>query len=177
MNSEELFDIIRNRRSVRKYNDKPVDPAIIHKLIDAARWAPSAGNQQPLRIIVVTRAELKEKLNEATNKQAFFVIAPYILVICSDLTDTVNRYKQRGEELYHKQDTAAAIQNILLLATTYNLQSCWIGAFNEDIVKDAFKLPENVRPVAIIPIAYTDSELPAGPGRKELDTIIHYETY
>ena len=178
MDPDKLYELMKNRRSVRKYTDKEVDSKIIDRIIDAARWAPSAGNQQPLEIIVLTEQSDKDKLLEATGRQSFILGAPYVLIICSNSTDCVNRYQKRGLKLYNIQDTAAAVQNILLLVTAYGLSSCWIGAFNEQSIIDDFNLPENVRPVAMLPIGYAPEEISRNvPPRKELDSIVFKESY
>ncbi len=167
-------EIIHKRRSVRKFKTDPLTDEQIDKLLNAAQIAPSAGNQQPLEVIVVT--EEKERLIEATGRQQFIVDAPVVFIILSNNKDTVNRYKTRGAELYHIQDTAASVQNVLLLAKSMGLDTCWIGAFDESMIKSLFSIPEGVRPVAIIPIAYGDVD-PEGPARKDIKEIIYKNNY
>ncbi|MCY3414448.1 MAG: nitroreductase family protein [Candidatus Heimdallarchaeota archaeon] len=161
---------------MRSLSEKPVEREKLEKLLNSARWAPSAGNQQPLEIIVVEDPAIKERMNEATGNQGFFVKAPYVLVILNNPKNTINRYKERGRTLYQFQDTAAAIQNILLHAVELGLASTWIGAFYEDKISEIFNIPDDVRPVAILPIAYPNDD-PKGPGRKPIEEIIHRNTY
>ena len=167
-------EIINNRRSVRKFKTDPITAEQVDRLLNAAQIAPSAGNQQPLEVIVVT--EDKDRLIEATGRQKFIVDAPVVFIILSNNKDTVNRYKRRGADLYHMQDTAASVQNVLLLAKSFGLDTCWIGAFDESMIKSLFNIPEGVRPVAIIPIGYGDVD-PEGPGRKDIKEIIYKNNY
>jgi nitroreductase len=85
-------------------------------------------------------------------------------------------YGFRGKTLYCIQDTAAATQNILLTAYSLGLGTCWIGAFNEDEAKKAINAPEEIRPMAIIPVGYAN-EAPSQRDRRPLSQIMHYETF
>jgi nitroreductase len=82
----------------------------------------------------------------------------------------------RGKTLYCIQDTAAAIQNIHLTAYSLGLGTCWIGAFREEEARKILKIPEGVRPVAMIPVGYA-AEIPQPRKRKPVDQIVHYETF
>jgi nitroreductase len=178
MNPQNLLDLITNRRSVRKYADKAVEKDKILGLLEAARWAPSAGNKQPLEIIVVDNNDTKNLLVEAALNQKFIADAPFIFVICANFERTVSRFGERGSSLYCLQDTAASIQNILLLATAYGLSTCWIGAFDEQKVKDVCSIPDFSRPIALIPIAYPASlEKKQAPPREELKEITFSNVY
>jgi nitroreductase len=85
-------------------------------------------------------------------------------------------YGSKGKTLYCIQDTAAATQNIHLTAYSLGLGTCWVGAFNEDQARKAVKAPEEMRPVAIIPVGYAD-EAPAPRNRRPLSQIMHYESF
>lgn len=180
MDPEELLELIRYRRSIRKYSDKAIDENIIEALTEAGRWAPSAGNKQPLEIIIVDKEEIRQKLAEAAGRQSFIAEAPILFVIAAHWRRTAERYHDRGRTLYCLQDTAAAIQNILLLATAYGLGTCWIGAFNEDMVDEICQLPKGFRSVALIPIGYADRERPEDrgtPPRRKLEEFVYYNKY
>ena len=178
MDSQKLLEIIKKRRSVRKYSDKEVEKEKILALLEAAQWAPSAGNKQPLEIVVVDDAETKNLLVEAALKQKFIAEAPIVFVICANVERTASRYGERGTLLYCLQDTAASVQNVLLLAKAQGLSTCWIGAFDEQKVKDICSIPDEIRAVAMIPIAYPASleERPAPP-RMELKKIVYGNVY
>lgn len=159
-----ILDIIKTRRSVRDFTDREIPEKIVNDLIDALRWAPSAGNLQSRKFYFVFNREIREKLSQARHNMARFVAsAPLAIVVCADLNRAA-QYKERGTSLYSIQDTAASVQNLLLAAHALGLGTCWVGAFQEDTVRDILKLPENLRPVAIIPVGYP-AQIPDAPKR------------
>ncbi|MBS7657286.1 nitroreductase family protein [Candidatus Bathyarchaeota archaeon] len=172
----EFFETVKNRRSIRSFTCDEILENEIKQLIDAARLAPSAGNVQPWNFIIVKNNETKHKLAKAALDQSFIEEAPVVIVVLADLNRSKLRYGNRGVNLYCIQDTAAATQNILLAAVALGLGACWVGAFQEDMVKIILKIPEDFKPVAIIPIGK-----PAGkvnmPQKRPIEEIIHYETF
>jgi len=171
-----LQEAIRKRRSVRKFLDKPVDWDKISKIIDAARYAPSAGNVQDWRFIVVTDKDKISKLSDAALGQRFVEHAPVVIVVCSELEKIKRSYGGRGVHLYSIQGCAAAVQNMLLTATDLGLASCWTGAFDEAKVRSILSIPDTARPQAILPIGYADEHPSMGP-RAELTHIVFFEKY
>jgi nitroreductase len=172
----DVFEAIRGRRSVRAFTKKPVSDEEITKLIDAANWAPSAGNIQPWEFIIVRDANVKSKLSTAALNQTLIKEAPVAIVVCADQMQSSRGYGSRGANLYCLQDTAAATQNILLAAHAMGLAACWIGAFLEEEVRKVLNIPSGIRPVAIVPVGYP-GEKPMERARKPLNEIIHYETF
>jgi len=172
----DLFEAIKSRRSVRAFTRQEVSKEEVEKLIDAARWAPSAGNIQPWEFIVVRKPEIKRKLSVAALRQTFIEKAPVVIVVCANQIRSGRGYGARGVNLYCLQDTAAATQNIHLAATALGLATCWVGAFKEEEAKKTLNLPEGVRPVAIIPVGHPARKSMAR-SRRPLSEIIHYETY
>jgi nitroreductase len=112
---------------VRRYLRDPIPQETLEELLSAAISAPSAGNAQPWRFIVVRDQGLKGKLVEAAYGQEFLAEAPVVVVVCADLERARRAYKERGEKLYCLQDTAAAVENLLLAATAKGLGTCWGG--------------------------------------------------
>ena len=174
MSAEAILEVIRRRRSVRRYRPDPVDRETVDRLLDAARWAPSAGNLQPWFFYVVTEARLKRELAAAALRQSFVAEAPVCIVVCAEPERSARIYGTRGRTLYCLQDTAAAVQNILLAAQALGLGACWVGAFDEERVCACLDLPETLRPVAIIPLGYPARETEPRPGRRELKEIVLY---
>lgn len=123
---------------------------------------------------VVEDRNKREQLVAAALGQKFIAEAPFCIVVCAEPEMSAIRYQQRGAELYCLQDTAAAVQNIMLAALEEGLVSCWVGAFQEDKVQQAFDMPRNRRPVAIIPIGYPVKEPGKAPVRKEIAEISHW---
>jgi nitroreductase len=172
----DVLNAIKGRRSIRAFQRKTVPEEIVEKLIDAARWAPSAGNIQPWEFIIVQKQEIKRRLAEAALEQSFIEEAPVVIVVCADEKRSSIGYGIRGRVLYCIQDTAAAIQNILLAAYSLGLGACWVGAFKEEEAREILKTPREIRPVAMIPVGYPD-ESPLPRNRRSLSQIIHRDTF
>ncbi len=195
-----IFCLIKGRRSVRKYSLREVPMDILFRVLEAARWAPSAHNAQPWRFIVITDRSLKrklaermadewvkdmigdgvprdtrEKLAEASIKR--FTDAPILIVACvtmEDMDTYPDRRRMRCEYVMAVQSLAASIQNILLAAYSEGLGSCWFCAplFCQDAVRKVLRIPESVEPQALITLGYP-SEKPAPPPRKSLREIVY----
>jgi len=172
----DVLDAIKRRRSIRAFRSREVPQEIVEKLIDAARWAPSAGNIQSWELIIVRKPEIKRRLAEAALDQTFIEEAPVVIVVCANENRSSQGYGIRGKTLYCIQDTAASIQNILLAAYSFGLGACWIGAFREEEAREILTIPYGVRPIAIIPIGYP-AEAPLPPSRRPINQIVHYETF
>jgi len=158
-----LLDIIKNRRSIREFQAKPISEEIVDKLITALIWAPSAGNLQSRKFYFIFNQKIKEDLAEAALSQSFIAKAPLVIVGCAD-DKIISRYGERGENLYSICDVSASIQNMILLAVDFGLGSCWVGAFNEREVTEILNLPKNLRPIVIVLVGYP-AEKPSAPLR------------
>jgi nitroreductase len=172
----DVFKAITERRSTRAFTDEKVSEKDVWRLIEAARWAPSAGNTQPWLFVIVKDPEIKRKLSDAALNQVLIQKASVVIVVCADVSRSSRGYDSRGEKLYSIQDTAAATENILLAAQELSLATCWIGAFNDQEVAKAVKAPKNVKPVAIVPVGYPAVK-PVAPQRRSVNEIVHYETF
>jgi nitroreductase len=161
----DTLDLIKTRRSIRRYTKDPVEKEKIALILEAAEWAPSAGNQQAKDIILISDPQTKEKLADAALGQSFVAEAPIAFVVCANRGRSAKRYGQRGKTLYSVQDASAAVQNMLLAAHAAGLGACWVGAFDEEAVKNILRIPEDADPVAIIPVGYP-AENPNAPKRK-----------
>jgi nitroreductase len=172
----DVLEAIKGRRSIRAFKNEDVSKEIIDKLIEAAIWAPSAGNIQPWEFIIVRKPEIKRRLAEAALGQHFIEEAPVVIVVCANEKRSSEGYGARGKTLYCIQDTAAAIQNIHLAAYSFGLGTCWIGAFKEEEARKILKVPNGIRPVAMIPVGHP-AEAPSPRSRRPVSQIVHYETF
>jgi nitroreductase len=172
----EVFEAIKTRRSIRAFTNEEVSEEEVRKLIDAATHAPSAGNIQPWEFIMVRDPRRKRGLVVAALDQTFIEEAPVVIVVCADEVQSDWGYGARGVALYCLQDTAAAIQNMLLAACALGLGTCWVGAFNEEEVRRVVNTPRGVRPVAIVPVGHP-AEKPSPRSRRSMTEIVHYETF
>ncbi|MBI4744107.1 MAG: nitroreductase family protein [Actinobacteria bacterium] len=170
----EVYEALHKRHSVREYDSsKAIPDELIRKLLEAACEAPSAGNLQPWRFWVVRDGRIKKELAEAAGRQNFVYEAPVVIVVCADLSVSLRGYGRRGVDLYAIQDTAAAIENLLLAVCAEGLGACWVGAFNEDKVSESLSLESAIRPLAIIPIGYPLVER-SKPSRRSIDKITKF---
>ncbi|MHA2204760.1 MAG: nitroreductase family protein, partial [Candidatus Thorarchaeota archaeon] len=167
MSGKDGLNLIRGRRSVRKFSDAPINEEIVNEIIETAISAPSAGNRQPWRVVVVRSEEMKNKLAEAA-LQTFIATADVVLAVCMVPEESAERYGDRGRTLYSIQDTAAMTQNILLAAHILGYGAVWIGAFNEKAVSSVLNIPNEMRPVSLIPIGGLEGPLPAQRKRRPI---------
>lgn len=168
--TKDVIAAIEERRSIRQFEDTNIPEATIGRLLESAHLAPSAGNLEPWKFVVVRQDDLKNRLVQAAHGQDFLASAPVCIVVCADPSRSASRYGERGADLYCLQDTAAATQNLLLTATAYGLGSCWVGSFDETEVREGLGLDENLRPVAIIPVGYPAEEAEEIP-RRSVDEV------
>ena len=167
----DLKEVIRNRHSVRNFSDKAPPKKIIDEIIEYANLAPSAGNLQARDFVIIDDNTIKEKLSTAAFHQKFIVEAPINIVVCANLK-RISSYGNRGKELYCIQDASAAVECILLLAVDNGLDACWVGAFDEKKVSTILNLPSYVRPIAIIPIGYSNEQKISSP-RMDINVLTH----
>ena len=150
----DLVEAIKSRRSIRSFKGEAISEDNIYKLLEAASYAPTAGNVQPWKFIVVKDTKNKKSLAVSALNQLWMTEAPVIIVVCADLSRSERFYGDRGRDLYSIQDTAAAIQNLLLSAVDLGLGACWVGAFSEARVAKILDLPQKLRPLALVPVGY-----------------------
>jgi nitroreductase len=150
----DLWTVMKMRRSVRKFAPVAPPDSTVEKLLDASKLAPSAGGLEARRIFVVKPPTKRKELAEACFDQSFVGEAPFALVFCADLERISAEYGDRGRDLYCIQDVSAAVENVLLRAVDLGLSGCWVGAFDESKVKELLGLPDNLRPLAVVPIGY-----------------------
>ncbi len=130
--SVDVYEAIVTRKSVRAFKDKDVSEEMIVRLLEAARLAPSASNRQEWRFVVVRDPLMKKHLSAAARGQEFVGAAPVVLACCAETDEHVMACGQ----LCYPIDVAIAIDHITLCAAAEGLGTCWIGAFDEDQVKE-----------------------------------------
>lgn len=173
---EDILEIIKGRRTIRNFLPKFVEWEKISRILEAGREAPSSGNLQNWKFIVVIDLDLKRKLAEAALQQYEIVKAMVLIVVCGEPKKAERYYGSRGEDLYTTQNCAAAIQNMLLEAYSLGLGTRWIGAFDEEKVKQLLKIPEEIKPQAIIAVGYP-KEIPERPPRFPLESLVYFNEW
>jgi nitroreductase len=169
----DVFEAVKTRRSIRKYQDGAVEPEKLAKILEAARLSPSACNKQPWHFIVVSEKEARRRLFPAYRNE-WFVNAPVIIAACVSPDEAWVRW---DGEAYWKVDAAVAVQDMILVARELGLGTCWIGAFDEKKVKEALGIPVEVRVVALFPLGYPAEAKGVVTERKPLEEIVHYEKW
>jgi nitroreductase len=161
VNDMQVNEAILYRRSIRKFTSEPIPLENIVKIVEAARWAPTAVNRQRTRFVVVTDEALLKKIAENAKiiffKQKHAAQAAVMIVVCLDSTAWV-------------EEVGAAVQNMLLEAYSLKIGSCWIGAFEREIVRSLLKIPQSFKLIGLILLGYY-SEYPKPPPRMELGQI------
>jgi len=161
----DILEAIKTRRSIRKYQSKDVPVETIEKILELALQAPSAGNRQPWRIHAVHNASMKEKLYNAAGKQQSLLEAPWVICVVAVPEESAVRYGDRGRNLYCIQDTAALVTYLMLAAREFQLDTCWIGAFDETKANKILNLPSTERCLAMLTLGFAAEEAKQTPRR------------
>ena len=172
-----LDALIRARRSIRRFRPDPVDREKILSCLEALRLAPSAGNAQPWRLLVVDEPELKDKLaTEAFSgiygMTKFAGRAPVLVVVLASLDLLTHHLGRRiqGTQFY-LIDIGIAGEHFVLKAEELGLSTCWIGWFNARRVRKVLRIPRKYKIVALFPLGYAASRPPSPTKRNTLEDI------
>jgi nitroreductase len=166
----DITEAIRARRSIRSYQDRPIEQEKLARVLEAGRLAPSARNLQDWKFIVVKDKEKRQKLSQAAKGQAFVAQAPVVIAACG----TEIEYIMTCGQYCYPIDVAITVDHMSLAAVAEGLGTCWIGAFYEDKVKEILGIPENIRVVVMLAMGYP-AESPAARPRKKLEEIVAYD--
>jgi nitroreductase len=172
----ETLECIESRRTIRKFLDVPVEFEKIGNILNAGRLAPSAGNTQDWKFILVTEPELRKQLAEACMQQYWMEKAPVHIVVGTSPSVTERLYGKRGVELFAIQNCAAAAMSMLLAAHDQGLGAAWVGAFSEAHVRRILSMPDSAKPMVIIPIGYPDED-PQRPAKYTIDQTTYIERW
>lgn len=166
----DVFEAIKNRRSIRKYQERDIEEEKLERILEAARLAPSARNRQEWRFIIVKDKTKREELvKEASPHQLFMLQAPIIIVAYVLDKD----YIMRCGVPAHYIDVAIALTHIHLQAVEEGLGTCWIGSFYQDKVKKVLNLPEEAEIIQLMTLGYPD-ENPDPRPRLPLNEIVRF---
>lgn len=173
--NESVMENILTRTSIRDYTDQPVEDEKIEQMLRAAMAAPTAGNKQPWRFIVIKDKNILQSISENFKNIKMAATAPLAVVVCGDLKAT---FPGEGVE-YWVQDASAATENLLLAAHSLGLGAVWCGIYpvqdRVSLLKEMLDIPDDIVPLNVIPIGYP-AEDPA-PKDKWKPEAIHYESW
>jgi nitroreductase len=163
----DVIAAIRERRSVRRYESKPIPPQDLKTILESARLAPSAANRQPWHFVVVQDPENKQRAAQACMNQTWMAEAGAIIAAVG-LPEVSSKW--------YPVDVAIAMENLVLAAKGLGYGTCWIGAFEEAKVKEALAIPENLSVVALTPLG-VPADQPAPRPRKPFEECFSQEKY
>ena len=183
----EFFEALSTRRSIRTYQDRPIEEEKLHAVLDAVRASPSWANQQCWRLVVVRDAATKQGISELSYLESFFAPkgyktnpamkalaqAPAVIVLCADPTQSGT---VRGQD-YYLADAGIAAQSLMLAAQAEGLGTVFVGIFQEEPLRDLLGIPESIRVVGLFPLGYPAEEKKEGPKRKPLEEICFFERW
>ncbi len=165
-----LLPEIERRKSIRSYNDTPVDREVIDRVLEAGRRAPSAKNRQSWRFIVLTEPAVRSRIQEAAFGQEYVGKAPVIIALCT----TNIQYKMPNGQLSYPVDLSIAGTCMMLQAVHEGLGTCLVTTFREEEVKSILTIPYSMRVVMLLTLGFSDSD-PEPSQRLPLDRITSFE--
>jgi nitroreductase len=166
----DILNLLRSRRSIRVYQDKPISQDLLLQILEAGRWAPSGANLQPWHFIVVTDAETRRRIGEVA--RFFFIKSPHVEKAPAILVLGFDTRKGR----YGRYDVTLAGGNMMTMATSLGLGTCWIGAFDQPEVKRILEIPDQIEVIGLITLGYSNEKAETPP-RIELEKIVHWESW
>ena len=171
-----LLQLIKTRKSVRKFKPEKVSKELILQLLEAARWAPSAVNRQPWRFIVVDEPELIQKVQKSYPRE-WFKSAKQIIIVCGNHDES---WKRENDGKKHCDiDVAVVTDHLTLKATELGIGTCWVCNFNAVLIQQAFQLPESWEPIVLLPFGFPMEEsnpTPVEKNRKKLEELVYFNT-
>jgi nitroreductase len=164
-----MLELIKRRRSIRRYTDEPVSDADVRAMLEAAMAAPSADNIQPWEFVVVREAGLRRQLAETHPWAGMCAQAPVVFVVCG----------QERQSDHWVEDTSAATENLLLAAAGLDLGAVWVGVYpraqQEAHVRRALGMPRDLRVLCLVPVGHPAESKP--PHTKYDEGKVHYDGY
>ncbi len=163
----ELIQVIKTRRSIRRFDPKPVPEEVIRDILDCARQAPTANNVQPWLLGAVTDSDLKKQISELTDYGKFINDSAVCFAVFADSTTK-----------YFMEDGCAATENILLACTAYGIGSCWVAGHKKnyaDSVRRLLNVPEPYILIALVAAGYSKQK--PSPNKKPLKDVSFFNRY
>lgn len=168
MNFEE---IIRERTAVRKFSSQKLEQEKLNKILEAGRLAPTAKNNQPIKIYVVQSEEGLKKIDKATN---YRYGANTVLIICGSKEEAYHK----GNHTTYEIDCSIVATHIMLASTNVGVANVWIECFDENIIRKEFAIPNELTPVCLMPLGYKAEDCPENPlhkKRKDIKALVEYK--
>ena len=178
----DLMEVIKERRSIRKYEEKDIPEELANRVLDAVKWTPSWINTQCWEVVVVKDKIIKEGLQATISKgnpaAKSIVAAPVVLAVCGRLGKS-GYYKDKVSTKFgdwYMFDLGLATQNLCLMAHHLGLGTVIVGLFDHDRAKEILNVPAGYELVVLIPMGYP-AKIPSAPKRREMNEFTHYDTF
>lgn len=172
----DFLDLARKRYSVRKFTKQIPEKDKLNKILEAGRIAPSAVNFQPWHFVVITEKEALEDIYKVYHRD-WFNNAPMVIVVCGDHDKS---WKRADGKDFCDVDISIAVDHMTLEAAELGLGTCWVCNFDKQKCIDTLGLPDNIEPIAILPLGYPADEVDLNRHknkRKKIDEIIHWQKF
>lgn len=164
----EFDNVIRTRHATRKFKSERIERKKLNSILEAGRLAPTAKNNQPIKIYVV-----ENNLDKIDKASPCRYNAPTVLLICGDREHAF----QKGSHSTYEMDACIVATHMMLEATNLGVANIWVEMFDEKVLREEFTIPDDFIPICLIPIGYEEENAPASPNhlkRKELKEIVEY---
>ena len=166
----DVMEVIKSRRSIRQFTDKPIGKEALEKLLDAARWAPTAANQQRWRFVVVTSPSMKQLVIKFA--PGIFAMPSAFIVVCVERKPDTNPVF----EATYLADCSMAAQNIMLAAHEMGIGTCVALSYAKVAIREILDLPEGIEPLLVLTLGYP-AEDPEPPARLQIREIAFVDSY
>jgi len=164
-------DVIKERKSTRNFSDRKISQEELNKILEAGRIAPTAKNNQPIKIYVIQSEDGLAKIDNASPCRYG---APTVLLVCGDKEKAFFR---EGHSTY-EVDSCIVATHMMLEATNIGIDNIWVDMFDRNIAREEFNIPENLIPVCLLPMGYKSEICPSSPNhmnRKNINQIVEYK--
>ncbi|MFX0005023.1 MAG: nitroreductase family protein [Candidatus Hermodarchaeota archaeon] len=165
MDPEQFLKFLKGRRSIRSFQDKALSEKELEMILEAARWAPSASNRQPWEFIVIKNKETLVELAKVLNYGKFIKQVTIAIAIVA---------KVKNSPKWHLIDTSLVSMNMMLMAWSLGIGTCWIGAMNREKAKKILGVGADDHLLTVLPFGYIQGDIPAPTSRKALNKIVKY---
>jgi len=162
INPHELLEFLKSRRSIRNFQEKEIPDNELKMILEAGRWAPSGSNKQPWQFIIIKNKEILKKISETAIYGKFIKKVPVAVAIVGKISENPNWYVQ---------DTTLASMNMMLMAFSLNIGTCWIGSMDREKAKELLGLGKDDFLLTLLPLGYIKGNIPKPTLRKNLDEI------
>lgn len=178
----DFFEVVKTRRSVRRFADRQVEDEKLDELLEAVRQSPSWANLQCWRFVVVKDPSARQEISDVSFVESFFspkgykanpskkglAEAPVVIVACADPAQSGTIWEQQ----YYMTDLGIASQSLMLAARALGLGTVFVGVFDEERIHALLSIPQEIRVVGLFPVGYPLEEKTSGPPRKPLNEIV-----